>query len=1445
MNRTLLWVSTLSVAMSCTSATSEPPVLDWESATLPTGERPPPALYEFTLAADPFFVGGDASVTVTGPFLAGDVLHLVGSPSGHAAPPGGGACFFSWCFDLLPPLTPVVSELAGVDGVHTFEFALPHDPAMVGDDFGLQVIHPRFGPPGWELVVSNPLLITLDCPPADRDCSGVCFGPDAPFTFWTDGDGDGFGDPSAPVEACALPPGAADNAEDCNDAEPSAYPGAIDLCGDGLDADCDGLDTRCGLTGEHSLGDCGTRIVGPASAAGLGVALAAEEDFNGDGVVDLVIAGNDLSGADAGTVWIVDGTVTGDYVIDPADPLTLVEITGVDPAGEMGYLGLTTGDFNGDGIAEIAIGATGVKSSPGLCADTSNGNVYVIEGPFGGGGLSGPHDAGVSYAVLEGADTGYTGVVCYSDYIGYELDNAGDVDGDGIDDLLVNSQWMWAPEDITSAYLAFGSDTGAMSGDISLVPGVRFENAWEPIGPYPTLPRGVGDLNADGFRDVMVSNVVDDARGAFAGASYIYFGPFDDGEVLTELDADLVIEGAHAELWFPNTQTGLHAADFNDDGFLDLGAGSFGVPDPVAYPGMYMGAGFLFYGPFGPGVISTDAADAWWHGEVDGDDATDFSYAGDVNGDGHSDVVIGGDLGTGPSGLASSGTVHVFFGPHGGETLLAEADLLLEGEGAGDQAGWGVYTVGDLDEDGFDDIAVTAPGSDAGGVDSGAVYVCYGGDTGQCSSTPPATHPVEIDPACVDTSYDYAEEWSWYYNDLTPTHDGVMSHPAVAPLVDTNLDGLVDERDVPAVVFNAYESHWIGPESHVVAVRGDTGATLWSSGGHGTYNTGQVAIGDVDGDGRPNVVAASDDGVVCLDNDGSFLWEAPAATAGYGHPSIADIDGDGVAEVIYGKTVINADGSVRWVGDGCRGSSQLQAHAVDMDQITDPADPEYGLLEVVAGCTVYNHDGTIRWSAPESDGYTAVGNFDADPQPEIAMVIGELIVFDHDGTVLWRDASVTGARQPAVADFDGDGEAEIGVLKNADAVAVFDADGTELWSAVVSDPSALTGVSAFDFDGDGASELVHAEDVGLRVFDGPTGAVVLHHPTHTSLTLYEAPLIVDVDGDGETEMVLAGNNGGPHMGVYVLGAEGGAWSRTGRVWNQPSWSGSNLSQDGSVPVAPETDLLHFRAAVVTGPAGAGDPDLATGMPHSCIEECGSDDDDPVVWIPVYNHGGGDSAATTVQVEDLWAGGVLHELDVPPIPAGEMAWVGPVVQDTSFRITVDPDGLLVDCDDTNNSWQGMGLYCACESRGAVPEVATDPSCAEADLVLIFDDWDFGDGCCTGEWVEDGEWFFYSFSQWYKVDAVANQGTSPSTPATVRVTDSLGNLLLDVEIPALAPGEAFRLPGVTYDNLVYRPALDALGGWPTVEYVLDADDDVLECDEANTYVYDAFFADFCLT
>ena len=160
-------------------------------------------------------------------------------------------------------------------------------------------------------------------------------------------------------------------------------------------------------------------------------------------------------------------------------------------------------------------------------------------------------------------------------------------------------------------------------------------------------------------------------------------------------------------------------------------------------------------------------------------------------------------------------------------------------------------------------------------------------------------------------------------------------------------------------------------------------------------------------------------------------------------PSMVDVNQDGVAELLVGRTLIDPqNGEAIWVGDagmGINGFIGPISFAADLDLD--------GVQEVIAGNTLYNATGEIVWEISYGDegsgcksgghpcdGFNAVGNFDTDPEGEIATVRnGVVYVFDHDGTkkamrsLPQKDCSKNEGGPPTVADFDNDGEAEIGV----------------------------------------------------------------------------------------------------------------------------------------------------------------------------------------------------------------------------------------------------------------------------------------------------------------------------------------------------------------------------------------------------------------------------------
>ncbi len=575
-------------------------------------------------------------------------------------------------------------------------------------------------------------------------------------------------------------------------------------------------------------------------------------------------------------------------------------------------------------------------------------------------------------------------------------------------------------------------------------------------------------------------------------------------------------------------------------------------------------------------------------------------------------------------------------------------------------------------------------------------------DTGTppaCPAEPPPGYDVPIDDACAQDpvigSFDPVVEWHWESNPIHPGYDQVMAAPASGPLLDTNGDGLVDRDDIPVVLFTAFAGSAYRDPGALTALDGATGETLWSVrsvDGHLIQGSGGVALGDLDGTG-PRVFVAAADGLLALNPDGSLAWHASTEHAVYGTPSLADLEGDGQAEVVYGRTVVNADGSIRWTGSGGVGNSNLfNAVAVDLDGD--------GLSEVVAGNTVYDTDGTTLWQDAAADGQAAVADMDLDSEPEIVLVNrGSVQLHEADGTLVWTVVLPDGGGgPPTIADFDGDGAPEIAVASR-EVYRVLEADGTERWANVVQDfSSSVTGSSVFDFEGDGAAEVVYADEETLWVYDGATGTVELEFTDHSSGTLYEYPLIVDVDGDGATEIVVSSNdyNIAGSRGITAIGDAADSWAPARRVWNQHSYHITQIDDDGRVPARPAPHWPtpnSFRAGNSETKVGLWLADLSLGEPEACLDECSRDR--AVFWVPVENTGGADSGPFDVAV---YADALLVErFPVADLRAGDATWLGPVTVEraawgSGLAIVVDEDRRVVQCDVTNDRTQVLAFPC---------------------------------------------------------------------------------------------------------------------------------------------------------
>jgi hypothetical protein len=557
---------------------------------------------------------------------------------------------------------------------------------------------------------------------------------------------------------------------------------------------------------------------------------------------------------------------------------------------------------------------------------------------------------------------------------------------------------------------------------------------------------------------------------------------------------------------------------------------------------------------------------------------------------------------------------------------------------------------------------------------------------------------VAVDDACVFApdpgTFDPAVEWSWSAATGAPGYDDVMMMPAV---------GDVDGDGMPEVVVTSYAGSGYGSAGALEILSGDGAgeeAAFTSLGGYSPVGSAGVALGDIDGDGVPEIVTLSTDSrVLAVHADGTLLWASdpyPADFTIYSYPALADLDEDGHVEVVVGRVILNARGALLGEGTAGWGGDYAISTVVDLDGD--------GQQEVVVGNAAYDVHGVAKWTNGLPDGWVAVGDFDADGQGEIATVTGgSVYLLDTDGTVLWGPVVVPGGGggPPTVADFDGDGLPEIGVA-GATGYAVYDTDGTILWTAPTTDASsARTGSSVFDFEGDGAYEVVYADEMVLWVYDGATGAPLLADDRHSSWTLFEYPVIADVDADGEAEIVLASNdsiNAG-WQGVTVIGDLSNSWAPTAPVWNQHAWFITNVNDDLSIPSSPEMNWLDghnsFRAGGVrTGPGNPA-PDLvatATLLCFTCdpleaqvavqVENHGTADVTGPVPVALYRtRGGRERDLVEVQTLDGVPSGATGATLVFDIPATLLTG------DVGFSARADDDGThassVEECDEDDN------------------------------------------------------------------------------------------------------------------------------------------------------------------
>jgi hypothetical protein len=398
-------------------------------------------------------------------------------------------------------------------------------------------------------------------------------------------------------------------------------------------------------------------------------------------------------------------------------------INGAGASDFTGHTASAAGDLNGDGLADIIV----ASPSADLVAGDNNGRAYVIFGKTSGTAVNLP---------LTSSSQGFSINSDGPNAINYVSD-AGDVNGDGLSDLIVSNHNADAGStvDAGKTYVVFGrtgtntaislSAVDAGSGGF-VINGTAFD---ERVG---TLVRSLGDFNGDGFADVIVGADFSGDINA-KGQSYVVFGKSSTSAVNLSNPGtaafSIVGESAGDQAFRVSG-----AGDVNGDGLADLVVGAAGVDGTL---GSDIGRSYVVFGKTGaPSTVQLSAIAAGVggfviNGESAGDRLTTSTYAGDINGDGLADLIVSAANSDKGNGI-DSGRAYVVYGKTGTSAIDVTAlergvgGFVINGQSAGDLVASVSYG-GDINGDGYDDLLVGATGADPGGItNAGKAYVVFG-----------------------------------------------------------------------------------------------------------------------------------------------------------------------------------------------------------------------------------------------------------------------------------------------------------------------------------------------------------------------------------------------------------------------------------------------------------------------------------------------------------------------------------------------------------------------------------------------------------------------------------------------------------------------------------------------------------------------------------------------